>query len=72
MPIFKKSSEAAITKAIVRNFTETLLDYVESDVIIIGAGPSGLVAGMTLAEKGIRTLIVERNNFLGGGYWIGG
>jgi thiamine thiazole synthase len=72
MPIFKKSSEASITKAIVKNFTDTLLEYVESDVIVIGAGPSGLVAAMTLAEQGVRVLIAERNNFLGGGYWIGG
>ena len=30
------------------------------DVIIIGAGPAGLTAGIYCARKGLRTLILER------------
>ena len=44
----------------------------ESDCIIIGAGPSGLMAGRDIARAGKKVLIVERNNYLGGGFWIGG
>ena len=41
MEIFSKISEKDVTKAIVSEFAEEFIDYIESDVIIIGAGPSG-------------------------------
>ncbi|MBD3193441.1 MAG: FAD-dependent oxidoreductase [Candidatus Lokiarchaeota archaeon] len=36
------------------------------DVIIIGAGNGGLIAGATLAKEGLKTIIIERHNLPGG------
>jgi thiamine thiazole synthase len=70
--IFSQVGEKDVTRAIVGEFATQFQEYVESDVIIIGAGPSGLMAGRELAREKRKVLIVERNNYLGGGFWIGG
>jgi len=70
--IFSPASEKDVTRAIVREFAAQFDEYIESDVVIVGAGPSGLVCGRTLAQAGLKVLIVEKNNYLGGGFWIGG
>lgn len=69
---FQDISENQVTSAIVKEFTQEFLNNLDSDVIIIGAGPSGLIAGRELAKDGLRVLIIESNNYLGGGFWIGG
>ncbi|UCD83435.1 MAG: thiazole biosynthesis protein [Deltaproteobacteria bacterium] len=70
--IFSKVGEKEVTRAIVSEFATQFQEYVESDCLIIGAGPAGLMAGKELAEKKLKVLIIERNNYLGGGFWIGG
>ncbi len=69
---FSPVGEKDISNAIVAEFAAQFQEYVESECIIIGAGPSGLMAGRNLARAGKKVLIVERNNYLGGGFWIGG
>ncbi|HEY5649586.1 MAG TPA: sulfide-dependent adenosine diphosphate thiazole synthase [Nitrospiria bacterium] len=64
--------EADVTRQIAREFYKQFDELAESDVIIIGAGPAGLVCGRELAQSGIKTLIVEQMNHLGGGFWSGG
>jgi len=72
MPIFAKSSEAEVTRAILAGFTKDMGEYADTEVIIIGGGPSGLVAARELALNGVRSVVIERNNYIGGGFWIGG
>ncbi len=70
--IFSSVGEKEVTRAIVNKFAEQFCEYVESDCIIIGAGPAGLMAGKELASHNLKVFIIERNNYLGGGFWIGG
>ncbi len=69
---FEPIGEKEVTRAIVDGFLRQFQEYTESDVIIIGAGPSGLMAGMELSKHKKKVLIVEQNNYLGGGFWLGG
>jgi len=70
--IFSLVGEKDVTRAIIGEFAKQFTEYVESDCVIIGGGPSGLMAGRELSKKGYKVLIIERNNYLGGGFWIGG
>jgi len=72
MTLFHPVREKEVTKAIVSSFLHQFEEYVDSDVIIVGGGPSGLVAGRELGKAGVKVLLIDRNNYLGGGFWVGG
>lgn len=64
--------EAKISRAIIDTYHEVLTESLNSDVIIVGAGPSGLVAAYYLAKEGLKTTILERKLNVGGGMSGGG
>lgn len=64
--------EVVISRAIVESYFKDLLDSMEIDVAIVGAGPSGMTAGYYLAVAGVKVAIFERKLSVGGGMWGGG
>jgi len=64
--------DVIISKAIIESYTKDFLDFMDIDVAIVGAGPSGLVASYYLAKRGIKTAIYEKRLSVGGGIWGGG
>lgn len=65
-------NETQISKAIANAYHEKMLDRVVSDVLVVGAGPAGLMAGFYLARDGCRVTIIEKRLSPGGGIWGGG
>ncbi|WP_066638948.1 sulfide-dependent adenosine diphosphate thiazole synthase [Desulfolucanica intricata] len=61
-----------ISRAIIGRYSEDLINSLESDVAIVGGGPSGLTAAYYLAREGLKTVVFERKLSTGGGMWGGG
>jgi len=64
--------EIIISKAIIETFSKELVESLDLEVAIAGAGPAGLMAGFYLAQGGVKTTIFERNLRVGGGMPGGG
>lgn len=69
---FAPVGEKEITRELVTEWFENFQQHVDTDVVIVGGGPSGLVAARDLAQAGAKVLVLESNNYLGGGFWVGG
>jgi len=63
--------EIEISGAIIEAYTEELLESLNLDVAIVGAGPSGMVAGYYLASGGAKVAVFEKKLSIGGGIWGG-
>jgi len=67
-----KLVETDISKAILNAYHEKLSERIVNDVLIIGAGPSGLTSAFYLAQKGLKVTLLEKRLSPGGGIWGGG
>ncbi len=60
-------SEADVAKVILEEAYRILSSVVKTDVIVVGAGPAGLVTSWLLAEAGARVVVLEHYLGAGGG-----
>jgi thiamine thiazole synthase len=67
-----KLDEVKISRAIIESYNDKLLDCLDVDVAIVGAGPAGMICGYYLAKAGKKTVLFERKLSVGGGMWGGG
>lgn len=65
-------SDITVSNLIIKSYYEKLLSALENDVVIVGAGPSGLIAAYYLAKEGYQVSVIEKRLAPGGGIWGGG
>jgi thiamine thiazole synthase len=68
----REVEEEVITRSIIQKAMEDWIRLAETDVVVVGAGPSGLTAARYLAKAGLKTVVFERKLSFGGGIGGGG
>ncbi|ODQ44580.1 hypothetical protein PICMEDRAFT_173613 [Pichia membranifaciens NRRL Y-2026] len=71
---FEPIRESQVSRAMTRRYFKDLDTYAESDIVIVGAGSSGLTAAYILARArpDLKIAIIEANVAVGGGCFLGG
>ncbi|MHA1595253.1 MAG: sulfide-dependent adenosine diphosphate thiazole synthase [Candidatus Baldrarchaeia archaeon] len=64
--------ERVITRAIIDQAAMDWVDIADVDVVVVGAGPSGLTAARYLSKSGLKTVLFEKMLSFGGGIGGGG
>jgi thiamine thiazole synthase len=64
--------EVVISRAITESYLKDLLESMEMEVAVVGAGPAGMTAAYYLAKNKVKVAIFERKLSVGGGMWGGG
>jgi thiazole biosynthesis enzyme len=67
-----KLDEIKISRAIIKSYNDKLIEYLDVDVAIVGAGPAGMCCAYYLALRKKKVAIFERKLSVGGGMWGGG
>ncbi|MFH0827518.1 MAG: sulfide-dependent adenosine diphosphate thiazole synthase [Candidatus Omnitrophota bacterium] len=67
-----KLDEIKISRAIIESYTDKLIESLDVDVAIAGAGPAGMCCAYYLARQKKRVAVFERKLSVGGGMWGGG
>ncbi len=67
----KKASDVKIpkpktSKKTIREAAKALPVMAETDVLVVGSGPSGLAAALSAVREGVSTILLERYGFFGG------
>ena len=63
--------EGEVSRAILDAYHAKFARALTSDVVIVGAGPSGLVSAWRISRAGYRTVVLEKRLSPGGGIWGG-
>ncbi|KAK9760279.1 thiamine metabolism- protein, partial [Basidiobolus ranarum] len=70
---FAHVKESDVSREMTTRYMNDLLAYAEADVVIVGAGPSGLSCAYELSKhKDLKVAVIEASVAPGGGGWVGG
>ena len=59
------------TKQVIQEPARSIAIRKETDVLVVGGGPSGIIAAMAAAEDGLNVTLIDSRSFVGGNMTIG-